>query len=72
MKVKLPLDEMTISEKIGVMEEIWTDLSSPESVYSPPDWHGKVLEERRQLADSGDIKFTDWETAKKEIRDRTS
>ncbi len=28
MKITLPRKEMTVSEKIEIMEEIWTDLSS--------------------------------------------
>jgi hypothetical protein len=72
MKISLPLNEMTISEKIGVMEEIWQDLSKAEDSDSPPEWHGRVLEERRLLAESGTVGFTDWDVAKQEIRDRVS
>ena len=72
MKIALPLKEMTVSEKIGIMEEIWTDLSSVNAGYSPPDWHGRILEERSRLAESGEVRFTDWDTAKREIRDRVS
>jgi len=72
MKFTLPLKEMTVSEKIGVMEELWSDLSSVDSGYSPPDWHERILEERLRLAESGEVGFTDWETAKREIRDRVS
>jgi hypothetical protein len=72
MKISLPLNEMTISEKIGVMEEIWQDLSKAEDSYSPPEWHSRVLEERRRLAESGTVGFTDWDVAKQEIRDRVS
>ena len=43
MKVTLPLKEMTVSEKIGIMEEIWSDLSSAKEGYSPPDWHDDSL-----------------------------
>ena len=72
MKIALPLKEMTVTEKIGIMEEIWNDLSSVTAEYSPPDWHGRILEERSRLAESGEVGFTDWEIAKREIRDRVS
>lgn len=72
MKTTLVLKEMTLSEKLGIMEEIWADLSENEVKYSPPDWHGRVLEERRKLMESGEVGFTDWETAKREIQDRIS
>ncbi len=63
---------MTVSEKIGIMEEIWSDLSSPGEGYSPPDWHDRILKERSRLAESGEVSFTDWEAAKKQIKDRIS
>lgn len=72
MKITLPLKDMTVSEKIGIMEEIWADLSSIREGYSPPDWHDRILEERARLAESGEVGFTDWETAKKQIKDRIS
>lgn len=64
MKITLPLNEMTVSDKIGIMEEIWSDLSSVNNEYSPPDWHTRILEERLRLAESGEVGFTDWKTAK--------
>jgi hypothetical protein len=72
MKVALPLKEMTTAEKIRVMDEIWADLSAPNSDFVPPDWHQEVLEERKKGIASGSQQFTDWEKAKREIRDRVS
>lgn len=69
MKVALPLKEMTVSEKIGIMEEIWSDLASRVENCVPPDWHGQILKERLRLAESGAVGFTEWEKAKKEIKD---
>ena len=70
MKISLPLKEMTLSEKIGVMEEVWSDLSAADSGYSPPEWHEDILAERLRLAEAGEVGFTDWEVAKKQISDR--
>jgi hypothetical protein len=72
VNVSLPLKEMTIAQKIGAMEEIWSDLSNSEKAYSPPAWHERILEARGQLAESGEVGFTDWEIAKKQINDRVS
>lgn len=38
MKFTLLLNKITISDEIGIMEEIWSDLSSVNNEYSPPDW----------------------------------
>ncbi len=72
MKITLPLKEMTVSDKIGIMEEIWSDLAIVDNGYSPPGWHARILEERVRLAKSGEVEFTDWKTAKEQIRERVS
>lgn len=70
MSIRLPLDEMTVREKLAVMESLWEDLSrSPKDIESP-EWHGRVLEERRRRVDEGTARFVDWETAKADIRDK--
>lgn len=70
IKVALPLKEMSLMQKMDVMEEIWKDLSCSVAEYSPPDWHGSILAERKRLAESGEVGFSDWETAKQEIQNR--
>ncbi|MDT4331011.1 addiction module protein [Methylomonas sp. MED-D] len=70
MKVTLPLNEMSVAEKIAAMEALWNDLSIQAAEYSSPDWHGEILMERTRLAKAGLVGFTDWDEAKKEIQDR--
>ena len=70
MATKLPLDQMTIQEKLAAMEALWEDLSrSPEAIESP-EWHKDILEERRQRVADGTAQFKDWETAKAKIREK--
>jgi hypothetical protein len=64
MNATLPLEKMTVAEKLQAMEELWADLSRDESLESPA-WHGKILQER-----AGGKDFVDWETAKKQLRTR--
>jgi hypothetical protein len=68
--VHLPLKDMTLKEKLEMLEVLWEDLArSAESVESP-DWHKKTLEKRGQRVAQGKARFTDWETAKAEIRSK--
>jgi hypothetical protein len=72
MSKSLPLKEMTLHEKLAAMELLWEDLAGcPESVDSPT-WHKDVLDERRQRVAEGKSQFTDWETAKIDIRNKVS
>ncbi|TVR50217.1 MAG: acyl-protein synthetase [Puniceicoccaceae bacterium] len=72
MKVTVPLKEMMVFEKIRLMEEIWSNLSSADAGYSPPNWHSRILDDRSRLAEAGEVGFTDWETAHKQIKDQVS
>ena len=72
MNSQILLEEMTFSEKMGLMEDLWNHISRGKGEFSPPEWHGEVLKIRKERIESGEIGFTDWEVAKKEIRDRLS
>jgi hypothetical protein len=72
MLVTLPLSEMTVSEKLQLMETIWEDLSRNSDALESPEWHRDVLEERERRIASGEGRFSDWEEAKADIRKRVS
>jgi Putative addiction module component len=64
----LPLNEMTVSEKLKTMEAIWENLSmNPDQVESPA-WHEEELRIREAQVASGEANFVEWEKAKAEIR----
>jgi putative addiction module component (TIGR02574 family) len=69
--VHLEIDKMTLEEKLRAMEALWDDLCRRDAV-PVPQWHKDILDKRQQLIKSGKAKFVDWETAKKQIRKRTS
>jgi hypothetical protein len=70
MTIKLPLDKMSVAEKVATMESLWEDLSrSPQSVESP-DWHREVLEQRTKDTREGSAQFKDWNKAKSDIRSK--
>jgi len=70
MPIDVPLDQMSFPEKLQLMEALWDDLTRKPAAFRSPDWHKDVLEECLPRAESGKEKFTDWETAKEEIRQR--
>jgi len=69
MTISLPLEKMTIEEKLRVMESIWEDLCQHANELEPPEWHGKVLDALERAIEQGEETFEDWETAKRHIRD---
>jgi hypothetical protein len=70
MSITLPLDEMTVQEKLEAMHLLWEDLSSSQDAIESPDWHEDVLRERSRDIAAGTAEFVDWETAKAALRAR--
>jgi putative addiction module component (TIGR02574 family) len=72
MPVEVPIQQMSLPQKLELMEALWDNLCrEPEKVPSP-DWHKEVLEERRHRLASGEEMVSDWEAAKADIRRRIS
>jgi hypothetical protein len=61
---------MTVAEKLRMMETLWADLTRNEEQFESPEWHGAVLRERAARVKQGKESFMDWETAKRQLRDR--
>ena len=72
MPVTLPLDEMTVAEKLQLMEALWENLSRNADALESPEWHREVLEDRQRRIASGEAHFSEWEQAKADIRKRVS
>jgi hypothetical protein len=68
MPVELPLESMTLAEKLATMEALWADLSKQPGSLPSPDWHSDVLNQRRRQVAEGTLKFLDWDTAIADLR----
>ncbi|MEW6038622.1 MAG: addiction module protein [Pseudomonadota bacterium] len=72
MAFTLPLESMTVEEKIQTMESIWDSLCAKADAIVTPVWHGEVLAHREQAVKDGADQFEDWEQAKRDIRKQVS
>ena len=64
----IPIDEMTIEDKLAAMEQLWDDLCrNPDSVPSP-DWHLDVLSAREKRVREGKTGFSSFDKVKEKIR----
>ncbi len=68
MSINLPLDNMTLADKLEAMETLWADISRRPADLPSPDWHKDILNERRRLVAEGKLKFLDWDTAIADLR----
>ena len=67
MNVNLPLQSMSIEEKVQAMESLWNDLCEHAESIESPVWHEDILADREQALQNNSEQFVDWDTAKKEI-----
>lgn len=66
MASTLPLEKMSVEEKLQAMESLWDDLCSKAGGMASPAWHEDVLAEREAMQKRGEDRFDDWEAAKKD------
>jgi hypothetical protein len=67
MDIALPLDKMSVEEKLRVLERVWEDLVRTPSSVPSPAWHRDVLQARERFTE-GQERSIPWEKAKEEIR----
>jgi len=68
MNITIPLDEMSMEDKIRAMEELWDDLCRHADKVPSPLWHKEVLAQREEAVSEGKDKFNDWDSEKEKIR----
>lgn len=70
VETTIDIDQMTVSDKLRLMELLWRDISKDPENVEVPEWHRKVLEDRDRALANGETKFIDFEDAVAEIRQR--
>ena len=61
--------QLPFSEKLALLETVWTEISGEPEKIEVPEWHKELLSERRRALKQGSIRVLDWEDAKKEIEE---
>ena len=68
MTLTLPLDTMTVDDKLQAMESIWLSFAHAPAEMESPAWHGDVLAVREARMSNGSARMSDWDEAKRRIR----
>jgi len=66
----IPIESLSVAEKIALMERLWDDLSRRPTDIPSPNWHGDILADRLAAVREGRTSFVEWEDAKKRLRER--
>lgn len=71
-RIDLPLSELSLAQKLDLMEAIWDDLTKHDETLESPHWHEQVLKDREEALMVGKEAASDWEEAKANIRKNVS
>lgn len=63
-----PVQQLSRSVKLKLMETWWDQLSESEAAYESPAWHASALAETEGRLAAGSELVLDWETAKRQLR----
>lgn len=70
MDLVTEINNLSLSEKLMIMEELWSNLSTNAEKEITPEWHDKVLSEREANYKAGSDNSYNWSDAKSVLRDR--
>ena len=68
MTMTLPLDTMSVDDRIQIMESIWGSFVQNPDEMDSPAWHSDVLSAREAKVSNGTAQYSDWDEAKLRIR----
>ncbi len=71
-KVDLPVSQLSLAQKLHLMETLWAELSRDEKALKSPAWHEIVLKDREKAFATGKATISDWDQAKKRIKKKVS
>lgn len=71
-RIDLPLAQLTLAQKLDLMETLWADLSRDENALDSPSWHQEILRSRGTELEDGNAAVSEWKTAKERIKRNVS
>lgn len=64
MSREIPLETLTVAEKVRLLESVWDSLCGEPSDVKSPDWHREILESRQRRLEDGSATISLWTEAK--------
>lgn len=69
MSLEIPLDTMSVAEKVRLLESVWNSLCAKSGDVQSPAWHREVLETRKRRLEEGRATVSPWGEAKARLLD---
>jgi len=55
-------------KKLQIVEALWSDLATDDSLVQSPSWHGDELRKTEEDLKLGKVRAASWESAKRKLR----
>lgn len=65
------LHKLPATEKLKIIEALWSALAAEDDSFASPAWHEGALRETEGEFAAGRMEILDWEEAKKHLRQRS-
>jgi len=69
-KIKHEINQLELSEKILLVEEIWDSIASSNAELPMPEWQKKVLDSRYKEYKTGHIELHDGQSVYDDLREK--
>ena len=69
MSIEIPLETLSVPERIRLLERVWDSLCSKSGDVRSPEWHREVLEARKHRIEDGRATVSPWNEAKARLLD---
>ncbi len=67
MSIEIPLETMSVAEKIRLLESVWNSLCCEPGYMQSPEWHREILENRKQRLEDSQATVSPWREAKERL-----
>lgn len=68
MPIELPLNTMSVEEKVQLLEQVWDNLCRQSGDVRSPEWHAEILHERQRQIKNGTMAVSPWSEAKERLQ----
>jgi hypothetical protein len=67
-RFEVPIAQLSFTQKLDLMEMLWSDMVAHEKTLESPGWHEDILNDRETALASGAVSASSWEEAKERIK----
>jgi len=62
------IDRMSVTERLGAMDQLWDSLNRHDEEIPSPDWHQDILADRKARAQRGEARFLTLDQLRSRLR----